>query len=298
MSDLEEYRKSLQSLLHKLGENLKIGSALRDYIGNVTDDFLLCGRLLKSTKALYTEMKSFQGSLFDFCQNFLSPSLTPLLHTLEDILSRGKESDSQFVSLAKFYFQLHHLLEKVNALYTQSIYAGEHSHTELVIDNFHPIWRTMKGDPLTYPSQMDKIRVFSREMTSPVPEGYEEKHLLTQQVSEIVKNAMRHGNKKNPKKHICVYREWKDNWFHIVVKDEGKGFLELEKWNEFNKKRLQAITNQDLDSFMSYAQWKGKDSTQEDGGNSLFAALEYWDSGIVFRSDRTTVGASKYLGGV
>jgi len=81
-----------------------------------------------------------------------------------------------------------------------------------------------------------------------------------------------------------------------VVQDEGEGFKEIEKWNEFNQKRLQAIENQSLDELLSYAQWKGKNSTPEDGGNSLFAALEYWDTGLIYRASRNIVGAAKFIG--
>ena len=36
-------------------------------------------------------------------------------------------------------------------------------------------------------------------------------------------------------------------------------------------------------------------SDENDSGNALFAALEYWDGGIVFNNKRNTVALAKYF---
>ena len=34
---------------------------------------------------------------------------------------------------------------------------------------------------------------------------------------------------------------------HLIVEDEGEGFQDLEKWNEFNRKRLECLHNQNFE---------------------------------------------------
>ena len=65
--------------------------------------------------------------------------------------------------------------------------------------------------------------------------------------------------------------------------DREAGFADIEKWNLFNKKRLEYIDKQDFEALMSYASWRTK-SDPYDGGNAMLAALEYWNRGVVYTS--------------
>ena len=46
----------------------------------------------------------------------------------------------------------------------------------------------------------------------------------------------------------------------------------------------------DLANYVSY---RTIDSQLDDGGNALFAALEYWDGGIVYSDERNCVAVAK-----
>ena len=43
-------------------------------------------------------------------------------------------------------------------------------------------------------------------------------------VSEAIANAIVHGNKKDPKKHVTVTFEWQGSQLRVTVCDEGTGF--------------------------------------------------------------------------
>lgn len=52
----------------------------------------------------------------------------------------------------------------------------------------------------------------------------EERDSLAIAVTEIVGNAIAHGNKKDVTKKVTIDFEYKDDFIVVVVQDEGKGF--------------------------------------------------------------------------
>jgi hypothetical protein len=79
----------------------------------------------------------------------------------------------------------------------------------------------------------------------------------------------------------------------LIVEDEGEGFQELEKWNEFNRKRLQCLYEQNFEQLGDFVSFRTARSDDYDGGNALFAALEYWNAGFVYNSARNGVAMRK-----
>jgi len=77
------------------------------------------------------------------------------------------------------------------------------------------------------------------------------------------------------------------------VQDEGDGFKDLEKWNDFNRKRLELLSEQDFEKLSDYVSFRTNKSDDNDGGNALFAALEYWNGGFVFNVKRNSVATLK-----
>ncbi|HQO65986.1 MAG TPA: ATP-binding protein, partial [Spirochaetales bacterium] len=75
--------------------------------------------------------------------------------------------------------------------------------------------------------------------------------------------------------------------------DEGEGFKDLEKWNEFNRNRLEILSAQDFEKLSDYVSFRTQKSDDNDGGNALFAALEYWNGGFVFNEARNAVAMLK-----
>lgn len=142
-------------------------------------------------------------------------------------------------------------------------------------------------------SDYSMIRAYSAMLLEECPERFREGSLLEQQVSEIIKNAIKHGNHGDTGKIVRVWYDLRQR-VRFIVEDEGPGFAELDSWNEFLVKRQTALFNQNFDEFLRLASWKGKNSDPDDGGNSLIAALEYWNGGMVFNAARNKVGVVRW----
>lgn len=66
----------------------------------------------------------------------------------------------------------------------------------------------------------------------------EERDSLAIAVTEIVGNAIVHGNKKNKNKKVTVDFEYRDNKITVLIQDEGKGFNEKEVANPLEPENL------------------------------------------------------------
>ena len=85
----------------------------------------------------------------------------------------------------------------------------------------------------------------------------------------------------------------RDKHAHIIVEDEGPGFKDVDKWNKFNQKRQSLLEGNDFEALADYVSFRGAKADENDGGNALFAALEYWDGGFVFNSKKNCVAMLK-----
>jgi len=167
---------------------------------------------------------------------------------------------------------------------------------ELIVDETSPVFNTDSMIYCEYGSRFDRIREITQVIIDRAPDTIkEERVILEQQISEIIKNAIKHGNKNNPRKKVKIWYVYEPNHMRIIVEDEGSGFSNLSAWNEFNRKRNKAIDTRDIDAMMELVSWKGPTSTDEDGGNALIAALEYWDSSLVYNNKKNKVAAVKYF---
>lgn len=137
------------------------------------------------------------------------------------------------------------------------------------------------------------IKYMTMTITKHAPECLKNINLLKQQISELIKNGAKHGNKYDPEKEIKIWFKFTSDSAHIIVEDEGDGFKELEKWNQLKQLRDIAFRSRDFEKMAKYALWKGKNSTPDDGGNAMFAAVEYWNQGVVYSSRRNCVGVKK-----
>ena len=144
-----------------------------------------------------------------------------------------------------------------------------------------------------FESDYRQIRYYTLLIVQSAPLEIKEINLLEQQISEVIKNAVKHGNKCDKSKKVKVWYSFSPNHAHLIVEDEGEGFKDLEKWNEFNKKRIECLQKSDLDALSKFVSFRTKDSDDQDGGNALFAALEYWDGGFGYNGKRNGVAMLK-----
>jgi hypothetical protein len=147
-----------------------------------------------------------------------------------------------------------------------------------------------------FPSDFQQIRYFTLMLVQRSRPKTDERLLLEQQVSEIIKNAIKHGNSCDPAKEIKVWYRFTASEARLIVEDQGAGFQDIEKWNAFNAQRKKYIDKGDFVALIDYVAWRSGRSDQFDGGNAMFAALEYWDKGVVYTSKRNTVAVGKTFG--
>ncbi|HUX42292.1 MAG TPA: ATP-binding protein [Rectinemataceae bacterium] len=164
---------------------------------------------------------------------------------------------------------------------------------EIRIDENAPLFNRTGMLHKEFPSDFRQIRYFTLLIVQSAPPEIKEINLLEQQISEVIKNAVKHGNRSNPDKKVKVWYEFSPEHAHIIVEDEGDGFKDLEKWNSFNQNRQSCLDKQDYESLADYVAFRSSTSDDNDGGNALFAALEYWDGGFIFNQKRNSVAMLK-----
>jgi len=144
-----------------------------------------------------------------------------------------------------------------------------------------------------FSSDYRQIRYYTLLIVQSAPLEIKEINLLEQQISEVIKNAVKHGNQCNPDKKVRVWYSFDSTHAHLIVQDEGDGFKDMEKWNDFNRTRLELLSKHDFEGLADYVSFRTQKSDDNDGGNALFAALEYWNGGFVFDRSRTSVAMLK-----
>ncbi|HOC29935.1 MAG TPA: ATP-binding protein [Treponemataceae bacterium] len=164
---------------------------------------------------------------------------------------------------------------------------------ELKADGNNPLFDKTNMLYKEFPSDFRQIRYFTLLIVQSAPLEIKEINLLEQQISEIIKNAVKHGNSCDLNKKVRVWYTFSSTHAHLIVEDEGPGFKDLEKWNEFNRKRLECLYQQDFEHLGSYVSFRTTKSDDQDGGNALFAALEYWNGGFVYNDKKNGVAMLK-----
>ncbi len=144
-----------------------------------------------------------------------------------------------------------------------------------------------------FPSDFRQIRYFTLLIVQKAPPEIREINLLEQQISELIKNAVKHGNKSDPEKLVKVWYTFSEDNARIIIEDEGEGFKAIRSWNDFNEKRTECLAREDYEGLADYVSFRTEKSDDNDGGNAMFAALEYWNNGVVFTEKANCVAVGK-----
>jgi len=165
---------------------------------------------------------------------------------------------------------------------------------KLIVDEYNEIFDAQGMKYIEFKSEIKNIRKYCAIVLKDCPEEYKEENLLEQQLSELLKNGIKHGNKCKPNKKIRVWFDLRKR-ARFIIEDEGNGFTCLESWNNFYRKRQEALFAQDFDMLLSLASFQGPDSDEQDGGNSLIAALEFWNGGMIYNEAKNKVGVVRWF---
>lgn len=270
---------------------------------NLYHDFLLacnnCLKIIKTAEINTEELRKLVDGEYRRLLNIMKDLFFKVvLGSKQDFFSmeRWKSKDPVTLFFANYFILNQHyrmLKERISHFFVRT-YKGSY---KLVVDDKSPLFDSSDARYQEFASDLQLTRDYTRKLILDVQEsvGTFPLGVLEEQVSEIVKNAIKHGNRCDPEKKVRVWYSASKEAFKIIVEDEGPGFTNLEEWNEFNTNRVKALSSGNMEEMMKYIQYKGPDSHEDDGGNSLFAALEYWDSGLVYNSQKNKVAAIKYL---
>ncbi|MDR0730036.1 MAG: ATP-binding protein [Treponema sp.] len=161
------------------------------------------------------------------------------------------------------------------------------------VDSASPLFDKTGLEYQEFPSDYSRIRSYAMSVAKSAPPEVRESNLLEQQISEIIKNAIKHGNKNDIKKKVRIWHKFTPDMAHLIVEDEGDGFKDLEQWNAFNRKRYRHVDEGNYDELGQYVSFRNGTGDESDGGNALFAAVEYWDAGLVFNEKRNAVAMKR-----
>ena len=167
---------------------------------------------------------------------------------------------------------------------------------KLIVDDRNELFDAQGMKFLELPSDYTKVREYASLVLAECSMAFREGNLLSQQLSEIIKNGIKHGNRCNPDKKIRIWYDLRKR-ARFIVEDEGEGFTRLDDWNEFFARRQMALECGDFDRFLNLASYRGPTSDDNDGGNSLIAALEYWNGGMIYNKDKNKVGVVRWFTG-
>lgn len=167
---------------------------------------------------------------------------------------------------------------------------------KLIVDEDNELFDARGMKYLELSSDFNRIREYAANILETAPLAFLEGNLLEQQLSEIIKNGIKHGNKNDPAKKLRVWYDLRHR-ARFIVEDEGAGFVGLDDWNKFYKRRQTALFHRDFAAFLDMASYRGPHSDENDGGNSLIAALEYWNGGMIFNGRKNKVGVIKWFTG-
>jgi serine/threonine-protein kinase RsbW len=165
---------------------------------------------------------------------------------------------------------------------------------KLIVDDRNELFDADGMNYLEFSSDHSRIREYAMAILRECPADFREGGLLEQQLSEIIKNGIRHGNQSDPAKILKVWYDFRKR-ARFIVEDEGDGFTNLDEWNDFFRRRQIAFFERNFNLLLELASYRGPASTEEDGGNSLIAAIEYWNGGMFYSRKKNKVGVVRWF---
>jgi len=243
-------------------------------------------------KFIFTEI-TFYLEIFNSFFNQIIISL----NKNSDYQKRNLDPDNPLTLFTASYFLLNLNYKNLKNIINRYFDLGFVEHEKLEIrKEDDPIWNTENMKYKEFQSDIRKINFYTNEILNDVDDqDLKNDFLLSLQISEFIKNAIKHGNKCKIEKKVRVWYNINSDFAKIIIEDEGEGFKNLEEWNKFNELRNKYIKEQDFENILKYAAYHSEHSSPEDGGNFLFSALQYWDSGVIFNPKRNKIVVIKYF---
>ncbi len=164
---------------------------------------------------------------------------------------------------------------------------------KIYVDGTSPLFSKAGLYHKTFYIDLTHVRRLSNLIAQKAPGHLREINILEQQISEIIKNGVKHGNNNDKTKGLKVWFAFSDTEARLIVEDEGDGFYDIEKWNDFYRKKMECYERGDYEAMMDYLTFRTARSDDRDGGNAMCAAVEYWNGGVVFNEARNAVAVRR-----
>ncbi len=250
------------------------------------------------SKDFYERLKDFVFSDLSLLMDMFTLFFNKLMTLVNsEVFKKDNWQDVNPITLlSATYFLLNLNLGRLKNIINKYFNMGFEENTELQIaEEKNQIWKTDKMKYIEFQSNLTQIRDYANEILSNSDIENPDDRILQLQITEFIKNAIKHGNQNDKNKKVRIWYDINNDYAKLIIEDEGEGFKNLEKWNEFNKHRNYYIKKQDVKNVLRYATYRTEKSTENDGGNFLFSALEYWDSGIIYNPKKNKLYAMKYF---
>ena len=131
-----------------------------------------------------------------------------------------------------------------------------------------------------FPSDFREIRYFTLLILQKAPPEMKEINLLEQQISELIKNAVKHGNRKDPGTMFQCGPPSTSRAPGSSCRTRGRASGDWRNGtSSTGKGEMTASVAEDFEEMAQFVSYVTPDSDDHDGGNALFAAVEYWTRG-------------------
>lgn len=164
---------------------------------------------------------------------------------------------------------------------------------QLIVDGNSPLFDRRGMYFKEFNIDLTHVRRLANLIAQRAPSHLRDINILEQQISELLKNAVKHGNRNDKGKSVKIWFRFTDETARLIVEDEGDGFTDLERWNEFYRAKIECYRKQDFERMMEYLTFRTDRSADDDGGNAMMAAVEYWNDGVVFNTARNAVAVMR-----
>ncbi len=226
--------------------------------------------------------------------SFLNKLLTLFDNNLFDKSNWEKTNPITLFSASVLFLQLYY--RRLKNITNKYFITGFKPKVEIkIVSDTDEIWDVKDMKYIEFNSDITKLREYTNELLQNEKTDYVNDMIFRLQVSEFIKNGIRHGNKLQKEKKVKVWYKLTQDYTKFIFEDEGDGFKNVAKWNEFNKKRLEYLMKQDITNALKYAVFRTEESIENDGGNFLFSAMEYWDSGLILNTKKNKIYVMRYF---
>jgi len=295
---LEDKEAIYQSIKKAIAISNSFYDGLKKNTYNIKDQVELFRNKMDFSHDFYRDLRSFIFSDLSLLLDKFYSLFNRLKNTARiDVFKRGQwEEFDPITLLAASYFLLRLNYRQLKNNVNKYFNIGFQPNIELkVVDGKNALWNTAGMKYKEFFSDIRRIKEYAIEIINDCHVENLEESILMLQISEFIKNGIRHGHLFDKDKKVKVWYIINTDYARLIFEDEGEGFKDLEKWNEFNKKRVYYIEKRDVKMAFNYISYRTEKSTENDGGNFLISAMEYWDSGVIFNPGKNKVYVMKYF---